>query len=63
MDQHLADLVNARQITHQAAHEKAHDLEDLKQLISRSEVGGGGQDFSGQASGINFDDSFSNKGA
>ena len=35
MDQHLADLVNAGQISHQAAYEKAHDLEDLKQLIQR----------------------------
>ena len=39
MDQHLADLVNAGQISHQAAYEKAHDLEDLKQLISRLSAG------------------------
>jgi len=62
MDQHLADLVNARQITHQAAYEKAHDLEDLKQLISRSEGAGAGHDFSGPASAIDFDDSYSGKG-
>jgi len=35
MDQHLADLVNAGQISHQSAYEKAHDLEDIKQLIQR----------------------------
>jgi len=63
MDQHLADLVNARQITHQAAYEKAHDLEDLKQLISRSGSEGASHDFSAQSSEIDFDDSFSRKGA
>jgi twitching motility protein PilT len=36
MDQHLADLVNANQITHQAAEDKAQDIEDLKQLIKRA---------------------------
>jgi len=36
MDQHLADLVNAGQISHQAAYDKAHDAEDLKQLIQRA---------------------------
>lgn len=41
MDQHLADLVNAGQISHQAAYEKAHDLEDLKQLIQRMGADGG----------------------
>ena len=40
MDQHLADLVNAGQISHQAAYDKAHDLEDLKQLIQRVSSGG-----------------------
>ena len=40
MDQHLADLVNAGQISHQAAYDKAHDIEDLKQLISRSDSAG-----------------------
>jgi twitching motility protein PilT len=60
MDQHLADLVNARQVTHQAAYEKAHDLEDLKQLISRSTTENTSHDFSKQ-SDIDFDDSFSRK--
>jgi twitching motility protein PilT len=36
LDQHLADLVNAGEISHAAAYEKAHDLEDLKQLIQRA---------------------------
>jgi len=40
MDQHLADLVNAGQISHQSAYDKAHDLEDLKQLIQRVSSGG-----------------------
>jgi twitching motility protein PilT len=60
MDQHLADLVNAGQITHQAAYDKAHDVEDLKQLISRA--GGDASPTRGDRNGINFGDSFS-KGA
>jgi len=36
MDQHLADLVNAGQISHHAAYEKAQNLDDLKQLIQRA---------------------------
>ena len=36
MDQHLADLVTAGQITHEAAYEKAQSLDDLKQLIQRA---------------------------
>jgi twitching motility protein PilT len=36
MDQHLADLVNGGQITHEAAYEKAQSLDDLKQLIQRA---------------------------
>ena len=35
MDQHLADLVNAGQISYESALEKAHDPEDLKQLMTR----------------------------
>jgi twitching motility protein PilT len=42
MDQHLADLVNAGQISHQSAYEKAHDIEDLKQLIQRVAAAGSG---------------------
>ena len=37
MDQHLADLVNAGQVSHAAAYEKAQDLDDLKQLIHRAD--------------------------
>ena len=37
MDQHLADLVNAGQITHQAAREKAHDSDSLENLIHRAD--------------------------
>ena len=42
MDQHLADLVNAGQVSHAAAYEKAQDLEDLKQLIHRADSMGTG---------------------
>jgi twitching motility protein PilT len=35
MDQHLAELVNTGQISRDAATEKAHSREDLKQLIQR----------------------------
>ncbi len=46
MDQHLADLVDAGQISHQAAYDKAHDIEDLKQLIHRaSETAGASRGF------------------
>jgi len=38
MDQHLADLVDAGQITRQAALDKAHDVESLQQLIKRAET-------------------------
>ncbi len=38
MDQHLADLVNAGQITHAAAVEKVHDLEGFKRLVHRQEM-------------------------
>jgi twitching motility protein PilT len=64
LDQHLADLVNAGQISHQAAYEKAHDLEDLKQLIQRSAGASGAEpmNFSADGGGINFGDSYS-KGA
>jgi len=63
MDQHLADLVNAGQISHQAAFEKAHDVEDLKQLIQRmgSSGGSGAVGGSGRAK-VDFGDAYS-KGA
>jgi twitching motility protein PilT len=59
MDQHLADLVNAGQISHQAAYEKAHDLEDLKQLISRLGNDQGAAMTAGAGAGINFGDAYS----
>ncbi|MET4780445.1 type IV pilus twitching motility protein PilT [Glaciihabitans sp. UYNi722] len=37
LDQHLAELVNGGLITHEAAMEKAQDLENLKQLIRRED--------------------------
>ena len=61
MDQHLADLVNAGQISHEAAYEKAHDLEDLKQLVQRLASGGGGARgaAAAPAGGIDFGDAYS----
>ena len=60
MDQHLADLVNAGQISHEAAYEKAHDLEDLKQLVQRLASGGGNRGQGGPQSGaIDFGDAYS----
>jgi len=52
MDQHLADLVNAGQITYEVASEKVHDIEVLKRLVTRT---GGTSD-----AGVNFGDSYSN---
>ena len=60
MDQHLADLVNAGQISHEAAYEKAHDLEDLKQLVQRLASEGGNRGQGGAQSGaIDFGDAYS----
>ncbi|WP_198668782.1 PilT/PilU family type 4a pilus ATPase [Homoserinimonas sp. OAct 916] len=58
MDQHLADLVNAGQITRQAAEEKAQDVVGLKQLIQRVESPSDG-DIVG---GIDFGDKYSGGG-
>jgi twitching motility protein PilT len=58
MDQHLADLVNAGQISHQSAYEKAHDLEDLKQLIQRLGAADGKPSRAGAAGAVNFGDSY-----
>ncbi|TFD81919.1 type IV pilus twitching motility protein PilT [Cryobacterium psychrophilum] len=55
MDQHLADLVNAGQITRHSAEEKAQDIEGLTQLIRRVD-GDAGSMGSG---GIDFGDSYS----
>ena len=59
MDQHLADLVNAGTITHQAALEKAHDTEGINRLIQRVESP---TEASGRAlasGGIDFGDRYS----
>ncbi|WP_304993869.1 type IV pilus twitching motility protein PilT [Cryobacterium sp. TMT1-21] len=56
MDQHLADLVNEGKITRQSAEEKAQDLEGLSQLIRRVDHS------DPMAGGIDFGDSFSQKG-
>jgi twitching motility protein PilT len=46
MDQHLAELVDAGRITHQAALEKVHDVEGFKRLVHRRDTGSGvGQEF------------------
>lgn len=56
MDQHLADLVNTGQITYDAAVEKAHDLDVLKRLITRTEAPAA----SGLMSdGVNYGDRYS----
>jgi pilus retraction protein PilT len=59
MDQHLADLVNAGQITREAAEEKAHDVEAINQLIRRVNSGAGAM---AQAGEIDFGDAFSGRG-
>jgi twitching motility protein PilT len=64
MDQHLADLVNAGQISHQAAYDKAHDLEDLKHLIQRAgRDSSDSVDSSRKPAGIDFGDAYSSQGA
>jgi twitching motility protein PilT len=63
LDQHLADLVNAGQISHAAAYEKAHDLADLKQLIQRSgDSNSPAASTSAASGGIDFGDAFSGHG-
>jgi twitching motility protein PilT len=54
MDQHLAELVNAGEITQEAALEKVHDLESFKRLVQ----GGHSQ----SSSGYNFNQSGSDFG-
>ncbi|MGV8969705.1 MAG: type IV pilus twitching motility protein PilT [Microbacteriaceae bacterium] len=38
LDQHLADLVNSGEITHQAAYDKAQNVEEIRQLIRRPQA-------------------------
>jgi twitching motility protein PilT len=61
MDQHLADLVDAGQISHSAAYEKAHDVEDLKQLIQRVSDAGGNATGDTDFVGIDFGDAHSTR--
>ena len=59
MDQHLADLVNAGQITRKAALEKAHDVEGINRLIQRVESPTEASANAFAASGPDFGDNFS----
>lgn len=62
MDQHLADLVNAGTVTHEAAFEKVHDQEGFKRLVHRVETPmthSTGSSMS--AAGIDFGDAYSGK--
>jgi twitching motility protein PilT len=63
MDQHLAELVDRGKITHQAAIEKAHDLEGLKRLIHRADPGGGDVASQMAAAAADFGQDFSNRKA
>lgn len=57
LDQHLAELVDQGKISHNAAMEKAHDLEGLTQMIHRADPGAGRG--VPMATGIDFGDQFS----
>ena len=59
MDQHLADLVDAGQITRQAAEDKAHDPDNIGRLIHRVESPTEASARAIAASGIDFGDSYS----
>jgi twitching motility protein PilT len=59
MDQHLAELVNTGIITHEAALEKAHDVDGIKRLIQRTDSPTEESARAMAASGINFGDSYS----
>jgi twitching motility protein PilT len=62
LDQHLADLVNAGQISQASAMQYAHDLEDLKQLIRRAgEAGGSSVNARAQQPAMDYGDSYSNR--
>ena len=63
MDQHLADLVNAGIVTHEAAFEKVHDAEGFKRLVYRTETpmtAATGSTMSANA-GIDFGDAYSGR--
>lgn len=59
MDQHLADLVNAGTITHEAALEKAHDADGLERLLQGSGAPKQGGTRPVAMNDIDFGDSFS----
>ena len=59
MDQHLADLVNSGTITHEAALEKAHDLDGINRLIERIESPTEASARALASGGIDFGDAFS----
>jgi pilus retraction protein PilT len=59
LDQHLAKLVDAGQITRTAAVEKAHDLDSLEQLIKRADPSNGRGRLSAE---IDFGDSAPGRG-
>jgi twitching motility protein PilT len=49
MDQHLAELVTAGEITQEAALEKVHDVESFKRLVAGGHTQTSGYDFSQSA--------------
>jgi len=61
MDQHLADLVNAGTIAHEAAIEKAHDIETILRLIQRTDTASDETSRALAASGTDFGDAFSSR--
>ena len=61
MDQHLADLVNAGVITHNAALDKAHDIETILRLIQRTDTMSDGSSHALAAGGTDFGDAFSSR--
>ena len=63
MDQHLAELVNAGQITRESAQEKAQDVIGLDQLIRRADPASAGKSggSGSRDTGIDFHDSYSSR--
>jgi twitching motility protein PilT len=61
LDQHLADLVNAGTITHEAAVAKANDVDGLGRLMQNDHAPVGANMRTVAAGGIDFGDSFSAK--
>jgi twitching motility protein PilT len=61
LDQHLADLVNAGTITHEAAVAKANDVDGLERLLQNDRAPLGANMRTVATAGIDFGDSFSGK--